>query len=329
MAYAADSTDYSFSDPGTDSGSGDSSQQNVPWWQGPRPAGLPDWAPWPPPLPPGASYDPNTPGQINYPTPPSGAPPPPANPTGDPNSGSYWDPTANNGAGGWTNNPFPSGGGAQPSPGVSPAGGGGGSGSSGSGAGNSPTPFNWPQFNPPPYTPGTPLGAPPPYTFTPFSYKDFTAPTLAEAQNQPGYQFGLQQGQGALLNTAAQLGVARGGGTLKNLFDYTNAAAEQNYGNVYNQDLGTYTTNRDTAFNSWAADQAASLAAYNTNWGVQQQVNNSLNAVNQQNYTNAFQNAAAQFNPQFSAAQSTFSDMYNRWLAKLNALTTIAGQGAG
>jgi len=190
-------------------------------------------------------------------------------------------------------------------------GGGGGVGPAPAGTGAAPTPFNWPGFTPPPVPTLTP------YTYTPFSYDKFSAPTLEEAQNRPGYQFGLQQGQGALLNAAAKMGVARGGGTLKNLFDYTNAAAEQNYGNVFNQDLTGYTTNRDTAFNTWAA-----------NTGQQGKVVDTANQNAQNTYSNLRQNAADVFNPQFDAAKMSFSDMYSRWLAKLNSLTSIATSGA-
>lgn len=179
------------------------------------------------------------------------------------------------------------------------------------GNGNAPTPFNWPTFTAPPFVPATGPTAPPP-----FSHPDFVAPTLDEAKNQPGYQFGLQQGQGALQNSAAARGTLRGGGTLKDLFDYTNAAAEQNYGNVYAQNATTYNTNL-----------AKDVGTYATNWGVTKDVSTLGNAANQQNYQDSFQNAGAEFNPKFQAAQLSFSDMYARWLANLNAQLHIFDQG--
>lgn len=212
-------------------------------------------------------------------------------------------------------------------------GGGGGGGSTGGGGGGGgattttgPSPF--PTFTAPGFTPQVGLTAPNPYTFTPFSYQDFRAPTLEEARNQPGYQFGLQQGQDALQNSAAARGTLRGGGTLKDLFGYTNAAAEQNYGNVFNQQKSIYDTNRDNAFGTWAANNAGNLGAFNTNFGVAKDVNASQNAANQQNYLNAYQNAAGEFNPLFQASTLTFNDAYQRWLAKLNSLTNIATAGA-
>ncbi len=206
----------------------------------------------------------------------------------------------------------------------------------GGGGGSAPTPAGstvgdisqFPTFNPPTPTPQQGLSAPSPYSFTPFVNGTFTAPTLEEAQNQPGYKFGLQQGQQALENSAAARGTLRGGGTLKDLFGYTNAAAEQNYGNVFNQDLTTFNTNEGNRFGAWAANTGQGKIAYDTNWGTAKDVNASGNAANQQNYTNAYQNAAGVFNPQFQASQLTFADSYNRWLAKLNSLTNIATAGA-
>jgi hypothetical protein len=117
------------------------------------------------------------------------------------------------------------------------------------------TPFTG---TPPSYVPPT-LPNPPQWKAPPaFSYADFQAPTLAEAQNQPGYQFGVQQGEQALQQSRAAQGVLRTGGTLKDILNYGQQAATQNYGNVLNQDLGIYNTNR-----------AGAVQAYNTNYQTQ------------------------------------------------------------
>ncbi len=135
--------------------------------------------------------------------------------------------------------------------------GGGGGGNSGQGLFNPAlyTPFTG---TPPTYVP--PTLPPPPTWKTPpaFSYQDFQAPTLAEAQNQPGYQFGVQQGEQALQQSRAAQGLLRTGGTLKDILNYGQQAATQNYGNVLNQDLGIYNTNR-----------AGAVQAYNTNYQTQ------------------------------------------------------------
>lgn len=240
-------------------------------------------------------------------------------------SGNVW--TLNNGV--WVNGgPSP----VKTTP--SPTGGG------NTGGPNSPA-FQWPTFTPPAFTPAAPFQAPAPYTPpvsyvpTQFNYGDFQAPTLADAQNQPGYQFGLQQGQDALQNSAAARGLLRGGGTLKDLFNYTNSAAEQNYGNVFNQDLTTYGTNRSNAYGNWAQNEQNRAAAYGVNanlgadaykinYGSAKDVYDTGTAANQSNYNNNFQNASAAFNPQFQGAQLSFADLYNRWKTQVDSLTQLS-----
>lgn len=111
---------------------------------------------------------------------------------------------------------------------------------------------------PPSYVPPTLPNAPQWKTPPAFSYADFQAPTLQEAQNQPGYQFGVQQGEQALQQSRAAQGLLRTGGTLKDILNYGQQAATQNYGNVLNQDEGIYNTNR-----------AGALSTYNTNYQTQ------------------------------------------------------------
>jgi predicted flap endonuclease-1-like 5' DNA nuclease len=81
----------------------------------------------------------------------------------------------------------------------------------------------------------------------------FQAPTLAQAQQAPGYQFGLQQGEGALQAGAAANGSLLTGGTQNALDQYAQNYADTNYNNVYNQALQTYGTN----YNVWANQQAS------------------------------------------------------------------------
>lgn len=139
-----------------------------------------------------------------------------------------------------------------------------------------------------------------------FSYQDFKAPTLEEAQNQPGYQFGLQQGEQALQQSRAAQGLLRTGGTLKDILDYGRNAATQNYAGVLNQNLGVYNTNRQGA-----------VQAYNTNYQTQYQ------DPNNQSYQTA-RDALAQANLGYgtnaAAAQHTADASNNRdWDAYVNS----------
>jgi hypothetical protein len=117
--------------------------------------------------------------------------------------------------------PVIGGGGAAPGQAVNPRGGGGGGGGGGS--------FNYNDF--------------PNYDFGPlpqFTAPQFSAPTLTDAQNEPGYQFRLQSGQNSLERSAAAKGLLRTGGTLKDIVDYGQNFASQEYGNVYNRALQNF-----------------------------------------------------------------------------------------
>lgn len=70
--------------------------------------------------------------------------------------------------------------------------------------------------------------------------QQFQAPTLEQAQNEPGYQFALQQGQGALTNSAAASGNLLTGNTGEALQHFGQQLGEENYQNVYNRAMQQY-----------------------------------------------------------------------------------------
>lgn len=80
-------------------------------------------------------------------------------------------------------------------------------------------------------------------TFGPGSVPAFTAPTLADAQNTPGYQFTAQQGSKGILQGAAAAGGAISGGTLKALDSFNTGLADSTYNDVYSRALSTYGAN--------------------------------------------------------------------------------------
>jgi hypothetical protein len=71
----------------------------------------------------------------------------------------------------------------------------------------------------------------------------FHAPTLAEVEATPGYQFQLQQGTDAIAKQAAATGTLLSGNTGKALTDYGQGLASTTYNDRYNQALQTYMTN--------------------------------------------------------------------------------------
>ncbi len=70
----------------------------------------------------------------------------------------------------------------------------------------------------------------------------FQAPTAATEQNDPGYQFRLDQGMQALQNSAAARGGLLSGGTAKDIAKYSQDYASNEYGNVYGRAFNEYST---------------------------------------------------------------------------------------
>jgi hypothetical protein len=88
----------------------------------------------------------------------------------------------------------------------------------------------------------------------------FNAPTNVTEQNDPGFQFRLQQGTDAIQRSAAAKGNLLTGGTAKDLMDYGQNSASNEYGNVYNRALGEY-QQRYNIFQQHQADQYNRLAS--------------------------------------------------------------------
>lgn len=86
----------------------------------------------------------------------------------------------------------------------------------------------------------------------------FQAPTLAQAQQEPGYQFALQQGTAALGNSAAASGNLLTGNTGEALQQYGQNLGEQNYQNVYNRAMQQY----QQGYNQFEQGQANTFNRY-------------------------------------------------------------------
>jgi hypothetical protein len=71
----------------------------------------------------------------------------------------------------------------------------------------------------------------------------FTPPTAADVQNDPGYQFGLTQGEGALQNSAAARGKLFSGNTAEALTKFGTDYAGTKYNDAYQRALSTFNTN--------------------------------------------------------------------------------------
>lgn len=115
--------------------------------------------------------------------------------------------------------------------------------------------------------PGAPIFTPP----------VFNRPTMEDAYNEPGYQFRVNAGNQALERSAAARGVLRTGGTLKDLVEYGQNFAAQEYGQVFNRALSSYDRQYQGARDAFApqmaryqaqvnAEQARALAGYQREW---------------------------------------------------------------
>lgn len=158
----------------------------------------------------------------------------------------------------WGTNPVPTPVALVPPGAPAPSGGGGGNGGGGGTGG------------------GSGLSASPVFNFGPapiFTPPQFTAPTFEQAQQEPGYQFRLAGGRQALEGSASARGTLRTGGTLRDITEYGQNFAAQEYGNVYNRALQSFDRlyrGQYDAFQprmqAWAflsgAEQARALAAF-------------------------------------------------------------------
>ena len=153
----------------------------------------------------------------------------------------------------------------------------------------------------------------------------FQAPTAVTEQNDPGYQFRLQQGEKALDMGAAASGNLLTGGTANAEQQYGQNYASNEYSNVYSRALQNYDTNFNT-FETNSTNQYNRLAAMA---GLGQTTAGQINA----NLTNAgttaattMSNAAAQIGQQTNNAAAATASGYT---AGANAIGSgISGAGS-
>lgn len=84
----------------------------------------------------------------------------------------------------------------------------------------------------------------------PMLTQQFSAPTAAQAEATPGYQFTLQQGLKSVQNSAAARGLGVSGAALKGAAGYTTGLADSTYNDVFNRALQTFNTNYSSAANN-------------------------------------------------------------------------------
>lgn len=155
--------------------------------------------------------------------------------------------------------------------------------------------------------------------------QQFTPPTLAQAEQYPGYQFQLQQGEKALQQSAAAQGNLLTGNTARDVNSYAQGLAQNDYNNVYNQALGQYQQNYNI-FENNQANQYNRLAAMA---GLGQTSVNQLNSAGANaagNVSNILLTTGAQ---QGQAAQNAGAARASGYVGGANALAGgISGVGS-
>jgi hypothetical protein len=120
----------------------------------------------------------------------------------------------------------------------------------------------------------------------------FTAPTQEQAQQDPGFQFTLDQGLQAIQRSAAARGTALNPGTMKALNDYAQGAASTQYGNVYNRAANTYGMNYDT----FGRERSNLASTYNDTYNRAMQEYMGRYGIDTGNQQNALGAQGQQFN---------------------------------
>lgn len=82
-----------------------------------------------------------------------------------------------------------------------------------------------------------------PNSYFGYQFQQFD-PSSVNLQQDPGYQFRLQQGLAAAQGSQAARGLSQSGGALKELQDYASGMASQEYNNAYNRNYQTWQGNQ-------------------------------------------------------------------------------------
>jgi hypothetical protein len=179
----------------------------------------------------------------------------------------------------------------------------------------------------------------------PFSHPEFAPPTGQQLLDEdPGYQFRMDEGRKALERSAAKRGTLRSGATLKGLIDYGQDMGSQEYQQAYNRRLQQYREGAGLAERSYDRNLAAGQWGYGTNLGASQRqwaANRQAQLEGfQQNRQDAYKLAQDRYDPQFRsweredaarerAAFARYGRQGEAWRARMIPAQTIYTVGAG
>lgn len=151
-----------------------------------------------------------------------------------------------------------------------------------------------------PWTPPAWTPTPDAPTFKGPDYKPppaYVAPTAAEALNDPGYQFRLDQGRSALERSAAMRGVSNTGMNLRDILDYGQNAASQEYQNVDARSRNTYATNYESQYlQPYKFSYQSALDTFNPSFDAWKTNAGNTQRTNEFNTSNSLRNWEDQYN---------------------------------
>ncbi|MFL6306897.1 MAG: hypothetical protein ACJ72H_25475 [Candidatus Sulfotelmatobacter sp.] len=153
----------------------------------------------------------------------------------------------------------------------------------------------------------------------------FQAPTGATEQNDPGYQFRLDQGMKMLDNSAAAKGGLLSGNTLQGEQNYAQNYASNEYGNVYNRAMGEYTNrfNIDSANKARKFNDLAALSGVGQTTAAQLGQQGQVAADNASRILlTSGQQIGNQMNNAAAARASGYGAGANAWSGALNSGTS-------
>jgi len=170
--------------------------------------------------------------------------------------------------------------------------------------------------------------------------------SMSDFQEDPGYQFRMQQGQQALERSAAARGGLLSGRAGKDMTNYAQGAASQEYGNAFNR----FQTNRSNQLNplqslagmsqTASGNMSNAAGAYGANVGnnltgtAQQVGNNMMGAGNARasgyvTQSNALQNGlnsgVSAWKNSYQPAPAVFDDGYSSGIGNAYAGTNVNG----
>jgi hypothetical protein len=139
----------------------------------------------------------------------------------------------------------------------------------------------------------------------------------------PGYQWRLQQGQQALERSAAARGGLFSGRAAKDLTDYSQGMASQEYGNAYNRAYGRFQDNKNNLLSPLQSLTGVGQTALNAQGQATQSLSGQAGAYGQSVGNNMITTGNAIAGNQMGAGNARASG----YVGQANAINGIVGQG--